>query len=90
SSLTVIEYETLGAVAMAESFAFLSFIAMRSGLSAADTPSDIRTYRRVAVNDCRSAETVFHHTRERGAAEPLPGNAKRPAPPEGDAGLFFS
>ncbi|GGP61383.1 hypothetical protein GCM10010231_35330 [Streptomyces sindenensis] len=27
SSLTVIEYETLGAVAMAESFAFLSFIA---------------------------------------------------------------
>ncbi|GAA2954226.1 hypothetical protein GCM10010518_45940 [Kitasatospora cinereorecta] len=26
SSLTVIEYETLGAVAMAESFAFLSFI----------------------------------------------------------------
>ncbi|GAB2931741.1 hypothetical protein GCM10027028_33990 [Streptomyces sundarbansensis] len=27
SSRTVIEYETLGAVAMAESFAFLSFIA---------------------------------------------------------------
>ncbi|GGV88596.1 hypothetical protein GCM10015535_40180 [Streptomyces gelaticus] len=33
SSLTVIEYETLGAVAMAESFAFLSFIAARPGRS---------------------------------------------------------
>lgn len=33
SSLTVIEYETLGAVAMAESFAFPSFIATRPGRS---------------------------------------------------------
>ncbi|GAA2982081.1 hypothetical protein Sfulv_22460 [Streptomyces fulvorobeus] len=65
SSLTVIEYETLGAVAMAESFAFLSFIAAWPGHSPAVTLPDRRTYRRVAGNDCHSSESSFHHTRSR-------------------------
>jgi hypothetical protein len=63
SSLTVIEYETLGAVAMAESFAFLKLHCRVSGTLVPVTLPDRRTYRLVAGNDCHLSESVFHHTR---------------------------
>ena len=59
SSLTVIEYETLGAVAMAESFAFLSFVAARRRGSVPYVRSDRRTYRPVAVMTADLSETVL-------------------------------
>lgn len=68
SSRTVIEYETLGAVAMAESFAFLSFVAARERGRAPHVRSDRRTYRPVAGNDCHLSEIFFHHTRSGGRA----------------------
>ncbi|GGU67575.1 hypothetical protein GCM10010498_26530 [Streptomyces cavourensis] len=99
SSLTVIEYETLGAVAMAESFAFLKLHCFASGTLVPVTLPDRRTYRLVAVNDCHLSESIFHHTRSHpfgGTPNRLRppsttlGNDNRPAPPTGDAGLSFT
>ncbi len=76
SSLTVIEYETLGAVAMAESFAFLKLHCFASGTLVPVTLPDRRTYRLVAVNDCHLSESVFHHTR----SHPFGGTPNRLRP----------
>ena len=87
SSRTVIEYETLGAVAMAE---FLRFPELRCrtqhGARVPYVRSDRPTYRPVAGNDCHLSETFFHHTRSDGSRNPGSRRPRWPRSPESAAG----